>query len=58
MTARRNARVINVVEVRSAGRIEIDNNAAERAIRAIALGRNWLFASDVGGETAAAGSTR
>jgi len=38
------------------GRIEIDNNAAERAIRAIALGRkNWLFAGcDVGGETAAA----
>jgi transposase len=38
------------------GRIEIDNNAAERAIRAIALGRkNWLFAgSDEGGERAAA----
>jgi transposase len=37
------------------GRIEIDNNAAERAMRAIALGRkNWLFAgSDAGGETAA-----
>jgi transposase len=38
------------------GRIEIDNNAAERAIRGIALGRkNWLFAgSDAGGERAAA----
>ena len=38
------------------GTIEIDNNAAERAIRPIALGRkNWLFAgSDKGGERAAA----
>ena len=38
------------------GRIEIDNNAAERSIRDCALGRkNWLFAgSDTGGETAAA----
>jgi len=37
------------------GKIEIDNNAAERAIRGIALGRkNWLFAgSDNGGHTAA-----
>jgi hypothetical protein len=37
------------------GKIEIDNNAAERALRMIALGRkNWLFAgSDRGGETAA-----
>lgn len=37
------------------GRIEIDNNAAERAIRAVALGRkNYLFAgSDAGGERAA-----
>jgi transposase len=37
------------------GRIEIDNNAAERAMRTVALGRkNWLFAgSDRGGETAA-----
>lgn len=37
------------------GTIEIDNNAAERAIRGIALGRkNWLFAgSDAGGERAA-----
>ena len=38
------------------GRLEIDNNTAERAIRAIALGRkNWLFAgSDDGGNRAAA----
>jgi transposase len=37
------------------GSIEIDNNAAERAIRALVLGRrNYLFAgSDAGGETAA-----
>lgn len=37
------------------GRIEVDNNAAERAIRALVLGRrNYLFAgSDAGGETAA-----
>ena len=38
------------------GNIEIDNNAAERALRAVALGRkNYLFAgSDAGGERAAA----
>ena len=38
------------------GRLEVDNNAAERALRAVALGRkNWLFAgSDDGGERAAA----
>jgi transposase len=38
------------------GRIEIDNNAAERALRTVALGRkNWLFAgSDDGGQRAAA----
>jgi transposase len=38
------------------GRVEIDNNAAERALRAVALGRkNYLFAgSDAGGERAAA----
>ena len=37
------------------GRIEIDNNAAERAIRPVALGRkNWLVVgSDQGGERAA-----
>ena len=40
----------------SDGRIEIDNNAAERKIRAVALVRkNWLHAgSDAGGERAAA----
>lgn len=38
------------------GRLEMTNNAAERAIRPLALGRkNWLFAgSDAGGERAAA----
>jgi transposase len=38
------------------GRIEIDNNAAERALRGVALGRkNFLFGgSDAGGERAAA----
>ena len=38
------------------GRIEIDNNAAERSLRVVALGRkNYLFAgSDAGGERAAA----
>ena len=38
------------------GHIEIDNNSAERALRAVALGRkNYLFAgSDSGGERAAA----
>jgi hypothetical protein len=38
------------------GCLEIDNNAAERALRAVALGRkNYLFAgSDTGGERAAA----
>jgi transposase len=38
------------------GRIEIDNNAAERALRGVSLGRkNFLFAgSDAGGERAAA----
>jgi transposase len=41
---------------RDDGRIEIDNNAAERALRVVALGRkNYLFAgSDAGGERAAA----
>jgi len=40
----------------SDGRIEIDNYAAERALRAVALGRkNYLFCgSDAGGERAAA----
>ncbi len=38
------------------GRIELDNNAAERALRGVALGRsNYLFmGSDAGGERAAA----
>lgn len=38
------------------GRLEIDNNAAERALRTVALGRkNYLFAgSNAGGERAAA----
>ena len=38
------------------GRMEIDNNAAERSLRTVALGRkNYLFAgSDAGGERAAA----
>jgi transposase len=38
------------------GRLEIDNNAAERSLRAVVLGRkNYLFAgSDAGGERAAA----
>jgi hypothetical protein len=37
------------------GRLDICNNAAERAIRPVALGRkNWMFAgSDSGGERAA-----
>jgi hypothetical protein len=41
---------------RDDGSIEIDNNAAERSLRAVALGRkNYLFAgSDAGGERAAA----
>jgi transposase len=40
----------------SDGRIEIDNNAVEREIRAVAMGRkNYLFmGSDAGGERAAA----
>ena len=38
------------------GRLEIDNNAAERSLRAVVLGRkNYLFAgSDAGGDRAAA----
>jgi transposase len=44
-----------LVRYRDDGRVEIDNNAAERALRVVALGRkNWLFAgSDDGGERAA-----
>lgn len=39
----------------SDGRLSIDNNAAERAMRPVAVGRkNWLFAgSDRGGEALA-----
>jgi transposase len=45
-----------LIRYRDDGRIEIDNNAAERALRTVALGRkNYLFAgSDAGGERAAA----
>jgi hypothetical protein len=41
---------------RDDGRLEIDNNAAERSLRVVALGRkNYLFAgSDAGGDRAAA----
>lgn len=41
------------------GRVAIDNNAAERAMRPIGVGRkNWLFAgSDAGGETLARAMT-
>jgi len=44
-----------LIRYRDDGRLEIDNNAAERSLRAIAIGRkNWLFAgSDDGGERAA-----
>lgn len=43
----------------SNGRLEIDNNAAERSIRRLAIGRkNWLFAgSEGGGQTAAVAYT-
>ena len=45
-----------LVRYRDDGALEIDNNAAERALRAVALGRkNYLFAgSNAGGERAAA----
>ncbi|HYS87247.1 MAG TPA: IS66 family transposase [Bradyrhizobium sp.] len=50
------SRWVALTRYRDDGRIEIDNNAAERALRAVALGRkNYLFAgSDAGGEHAAA----
>ena len=50
------ARWTALTRYRDDGRIEIDNNAAERALRAVALGRkNYLFAgADCGGERAAA----
>ena len=45
---------------RDDGRAELDNNAAERALRTIALGRkNHVFAgADIGGERAAGISAR
>ena len=45
-----------LVRFRDDGHIDIDNNAAERSLRAVALGRkNYLFAgSDAGGERVAA----
>jgi transposase len=45
----------SLTRYRDDGRIEIDNNAAERALRGVALGRgNYLFmGSDAGGERAA-----
>ena len=50
------SRWVALTRYRDDGRIEIDNNAAERALRAVALGRkNYLFAgADVGGEPEAA----
>ncbi len=50
------ARWTALTRYRDDGGIEIDNNAAERSLRAVALGRkNYLFAgSDAGGERAAA----
>jgi len=49
-------RWIQLTRYRDDGRLEIDNNAAERAIRTVAVGRkNWLFAgSHEGGLRAAA----
>ena len=48
-------RWVALTRYRDDGRIEIDNNTAERAIRPLVLGRrNYLFAgSDAGGERAA-----
>ena len=45
---------------RDDGRIEIDNNCAERALRGVSLGRkNYLFmGSDAGGERACRGRVR
>ena len=50
-----NVRLLSA-KARGDGRIEIDNSAAERALRTVAIGRkNYLFAgSDAGGERAAA----
>ena len=50
------SRWVALTRYRDDGRLEIDNNTAERELRAVALGRkNYLFAgSDAGGEYAAA----
>jgi len=50
------ARWTALTRYRDDGRVEIDNNAAERALRSVALGRkNYLFAgADCGGDRAAA----
>ncbi len=50
------SRWVALTRYRDDGRLEIDNNIAERELRAVALGRkNYLFAgSDAGGEHAAA----
>jgi transposase len=50
------SRWVALTRYRDDGRLEMDNNTAERALRTVALGRkNWLFAgSDDGGERAAA----
>lgn len=49
-------RLASLTRYRDDGRIEIDNNAAERALRGVSLGRkNFMFmGSDAGGERAAA----
>ncbi len=42
------------VAVRPDGYLELDNNAAERGMRAVVLGKNYLFvASEAGGKAAA-----
>jgi transposase len=50
------SRLGSLTRYRDDGRIEIDNNAAERALRGVSLGRkNFMFmGSDAGGERAAA----
>jgi transposase len=50
------SRWLALIRYRDDGRIEIDNNIAERSLRAVAIGRkNYLFAgADSGGERAAA----
>lgn len=50
------SRWVALTRYRDDGQLEMDDNAAERALRACALGRkNWLFAgADAGGERAAA----